>query len=128
MQLATVQREAQRVSAMRTAFGLGALLAPGLLGRIFGISGRQDVASARFMTRLWGVRELALAAATVQGAGQAATLERTVRLNLAVDAADAASSLPALLRREGLDRAALMTVAFGLVGAAGWARLLRALA
>jgi hypothetical protein len=68
----------------RAMIGVGAWIAPDTTARLFGIEpGRSD----RFVARLFGARELALAAATL--AAPPAALPHVAALGAAIDSADA---------------------------------------
>jgi hypothetical protein len=58
----------QILRSLRLAIGLGAWLAPGLTGRLFGLSAA-DNPQLPYMARLFGVRDAALAVGTGQTTG-----------------------------------------------------------
>jgi hypothetical protein len=99
-------------------------LAPTLGGRIFGVPSEQINPAARFIARLFGVRQLVLGAwaLSVRDAEPAAQ-KLCVQLNMAVDAADLAVVVPYLLRRD-LRRAALMSALLAVSAVSGWYELL----
>ena len=77
------------LAALRTAVGVGAWATPGLAGKAFGL--RVDDPEAVLMARLFGVRDVALAAATLASTGPA---RRTLlQAGLACDLFDAAAAL-----------------------------------
>jgi hypothetical protein len=78
------------LSAMRTAIGAGAWLAPRLSGRLFGLDVDGNP-QAPYLARLFGVRDLALAAGPLQSEGEARA--RWLRIGAACDAADAAAAM-----------------------------------
>lgn len=78
------------LSGMRTAIGASAWLTPRLAGRLFGldIDGNPQ---APYLARLFGVRDLALAAGPLQSEGEARA--RWLKIGVVCDAADAAAAM-----------------------------------
>ncbi len=102
------------LAQVRLAIGIGALVAPRVTGRLFGI----DVAAnpaAPYLARLFGARELFMAAPFLMpapGLDEAELASRAVP----VDAADAMASLVGGLRGYLPWRAAVPATAAGLLG------------
>lgn len=102
------------LAQVRLAIGVGALVAPRLTGKLFGI----DVAAnpaAPYLARLFGARELFMAAPFLMpapGLDEAELASRAVP----VDAADAVASLAGGLRGYLPWRAAVPATAAGLLG------------
>lgn len=114
---------APQLAGARIVIGVGALLAPRTTSRLFGFPTDHDNGTARAMGRLFGVRELVLGA-LVLSLHEDSRVARTVfQLNACVDAGDAASMAAALVHRDGIDRAALMTLVVALGAAAAWTNL-----
>jgi hypothetical protein len=82
------------LAAIRFAVGIGALVAPGTTGRLFGLP---DAPEANYTARLFGVRDIALAVGTLQATGEAQ--RQWTQLGVACDVVDIGSAL--LARREG---------------------------
>lgn len=102
------------LGATRAAIGLGAILAPDLTIRVFGMD---DARSNRFVSRLFGTRELGLALALLAAPPKAT---RAVALTgSAIDAADALLGFDERRRGTLGTRATLL----GPVGAVGFAVL-----
>jgi hypothetical protein len=80
---------ARTLIAARTALGTGALLAPHVTGRLFLLDPPANPQLA-FIGRMWGARNLALAAGLRSARGPA--LRTTRQVNVAVDVADAAAA------------------------------------
>lgn len=120
-----VRSMALRMSAVRAAFGVAAILAPDFSARLIGYPGDQVNPTSRIFGGLFGVRELALAATVVGTRDQPSMLRSALALNAACDLGDAAVAARALRRREGVDRGAVATITPALVGAASWLSLLR---
>lgn len=109
-----------RLAAARAGFGVLALFAPGLGIRLFGFPPKHDNATARLLGRLFGVRELALAALTLLYDDEPVRRPSLYRLNAAVDGSDAALGALAIVSRRGIDRAAFMVMLAGGGLAASW--------
>jgi hypothetical protein len=87
---------ARTLIAARTALGTGALVAPRLTGRLFALDPAANP-QVIFVGRMWGARNLALAAGLRAARGP--QLRTTRRVNVAVDVADAVAAW--LAWREG---------------------------
>ncbi len=120
-----LQTRVRAMAAGRVAIAAAALFAPGPSSRLLGFPREQDSPSARLMGRLFGVRDIALGALVWQAGDEPVRAQFIYRLNAWVDAGDAAAMAAAVIGRQGIDRAALSSAAFALVGASGWLRLLR---
>src|SRR6185503_11457591 len=79
----------QMLAGLRAQIGTSAWLAPNLTGKLFGLDPEGNPQAA-FMARLFGVRDIALAAGTLGSAGNART--QWLRLGVACDLADAAAA------------------------------------
>ena len=75
-----------QLAGLRAAIGVGAYTAPNLTGRLFGLDPGANPQVA-FVSRLFGVRDIALAAGTLGSDG--ATRRQWLAIGLACDAADA---------------------------------------
>ncbi len=97
----------------RGALGIGAVLAPRALGRLFGVESA-DNPVAPYLMRLFGIREMFMAWDLYLTADD--ELERTVSRTIPVDAADALASTLAGVAGYLPRRAAAMSTASALVG------------
>ncbi len=81
------------LAALRTAIGLGALLAPHQTGRIFGMDMASNV-GAPFFARLYGARQLCMAVPVLT---DAADIDQRMlaRLGVQVDVTDTVSAIAA---------------------------------
>ena len=79
----------QMLAGLRAQIGTSAWLAPNLTGKLFGLDPASNPQAA-FLARLFGVRDLALAAGTLGSNGDART--QWLRLGVACDLADAAAA------------------------------------
>jgi hypothetical protein len=120
-----VRRAAGGAAAIRAVFGVISLAAPGPASRLFGFPAEHDSATARVIARMFGVRELALAALVWGAPEENDRLRRVLTLNAAVDAGDAAVFAGAVAARSGVDRPALSGLVPALAGCAIWLALAR---
>ena len=79
----------QMISGLRAWVGTSAYLAPNLTSKLFGLDPSSNPQSA-FLGRLFGVRDIALAAGTLGSEGSART--QWLRLGVACDLGDAAAA------------------------------------
>ena len=93
------------IAAARIALGTAATLAPGQALRAAGFEPADP--GARILARLAGVRDIGLGATVLWAGEDAGMLKRAAVAGAAVDAGDSVSFGLALIRREGVDRAAL---------------------
>jgi hypothetical protein len=105
------------LGAGRVAVGLNAWMFPRLLWRVFGMGDIGGDSRARYVTRLFGVRDVALGGAVLIAEDDVA-LRRAVDLGIAVDCIDVAAAVLSM-RRGGRIRGAL----FAGAGAAVFAGL-----
>jgi hypothetical protein len=122
----SLRNEALIGAAARASIGLASILVPGVASKAAGYPAEHDSPSARVLAGLFGVRELLLAWMVVDAVRSPdGPTPAVFALQAAVDAADVAvQSLP-LVRREGIDRAALGGIALAAGSALGWARMAR---
>lgn len=102
------------LAQVRLAIGVGALVAPRLTGRLFGIDARDNPA-APYLARLFGARELFMAAPFLMPAPTIDEAELASRA-VPVDAADAVASLVGGLKGYLPWRAAVPATAAGILG------------
>ena len=102
------------LAGLRAAVGVGAWATPNLSGRLFGLDPDNNP-QASYLGRLFGVRDLALAAGTLSAEG--ADRRRWLQLGLACDLADAAAGY--IAGRTGVlpKPAAVMVTGVALVAA-----------
>jgi uncharacterized protein YjeT (DUF2065 family) len=110
-------------AVVRILIGLAPVLAPRASVRLTGFPSEHDNPTARLMGRLFGVRDIALGVLVASFLSDRELLRWTFLFNLAVDLADAAVIAIPLVRRQGIDRGAGLSIAFALTGATGWAVL-----
>lgn len=112
----------------RVLIGLAPIVAAKPSSRLLGFPEAHDNPTARLMGRLFGVRDIGLGALVVMSLGDPVALRRAFWLNLAMDLGDAAVIGVPLARRQGIDRAAALSLCAALGGAVCWALALTAFA
>lgn len=104
----------------RFILGLAPIVAPAQASRLLGFPAEHDNPTARLMARLFGVRDIGLGAIVLANFGDPDALRRALWLNLAMDLGDTLMIAIPLARRQGIDRAAALSLGFALGGAAAW--------
>ncbi len=103
---------AKQMAVARIAIGGAAYVAPSVTARVFGFPADQDNGSARALGRLFAVRDVALGLLVLGLPEDNPRVAAAVyKLNALVDGGDALTAVTALVRRHGIDRAALATAA-----------------
>jgi hypothetical protein len=103
----------------RVAIGAAAWMAPAAGMRFLGFDPEDP--QNRALARLAGTRDLALGLLALGALGEPRMMRATSLANACVDAGDATAFAIALVRREGIDRAAVMgTVSASAASAAGF--------
>lgn len=106
---------AAALSVLRSAVGIGSWVTPAVTSRVFGLGSLNEDPRSAVITRLFGVRELALARA---GRHPSPDVRRAAQqAGVAVDAIDVIASLIAL--RRGAPKVILLTFAGGAALFAG---------
>lgn len=117
------------MAAVRAGIGVMSIATPSLSAKIVGYPGAHDNPTARMMSRLFGVRELLLAYLVIDAVRSPDGPSPSVfAVQAAVDASDIVVQSWPLIKREGLDRAAVGGIALAGVAALAWARLAREVA
>jgi len=109
---------ARAFALSRIAVGGAAFAAPKAAARLFAYPSEQDNPTARTMARLFGVRDIALGALVLRYAAEPEIARTLHRVNALVDVGDASAAAIALVRREGIDRAAIVLLAVASSAAA----------
>jgi hypothetical protein len=102
----TTRALAAALGAARVIVGTGAMFATGPALRLLGF--RSDDGENRALARLAGGRDVALGTLALVAVDDARRLRPITLANAAVDAADAAAFVVALVRGDGIDRAAVL--------------------
>ncbi|MCB9743668.1 MAG: DUF4267 domain-containing protein [Alphaproteobacteria bacterium] len=104
----------------RVALGLAPIVAFEPSMRLLGFPPEHDNPSARLTTRLFGVRDIGLGVLTMASTQDPESLRRAYLFNAAIDLADASLIAVPLLRDEGIDQAAALSLGFALGGCSAW--------
>jgi hypothetical protein len=108
-------------SLIRAAYGVLALLFPKQLFAAIGMKNTDP--EARYVNRLFGGRDLLVAAATVDATRRGNALKATIA-NLACEATDSVSLVEELRLRGKLERTLIVGLVLNVIGYATWIRAL----
>ena len=111
------------VSAMglaRIGLGLAPFVAAGPSSRLLGFPRAHDTATARLMGRFFGVRDIGLGVLAFYAVKHPEIAPFIFLFQAAMDAGDLISIAIPLVKREGIDRAALASALFAATGMLGW--------
>jgi nucleotidyltransferase/DNA polymerase involved in DNA repair len=109
-----IERFTRAMAVERVALGALLALAPRQALKIFGAPSDADTPALRYMARLFGVRNAMLGVMLWQARDDRPRLQQMATLNAATEAVDAVAASVPLLRRQGLDRAAVSALATSL--------------
>lgn len=104
----------------RIALGLAPFVAAGPASRLLGFPASHDTATARLMGRFFGVRDIGLGVLAFYGLAHRETLPFIMIFNAFMDLGDLVSILIPLVKRQGIDRAAILSAMFATTGGLGW--------
>jgi hypothetical protein len=104
----------------RIALGLAPFVAAGPSSRLLGFPIGHDNPTARLMGRLFGVRDIGLGVLAFYALRHPETAPFLFLFNAFMDFGDLVSIAIPLIKREGIDRAALMSGAFAAIAAPAW--------
>lgn len=108
------------MAMVRVLLGLLPFVAAGPLARLLGFPPAHDSPTARLLGRFFGVRDIALGVLVWHALADPAQLRFAFLFNACCDAGDGCAILIPLLRRQGIDRAALLCLLLAAAGGAGW--------
>jgi hypothetical protein len=123
MNLSAKQRLLQG-SAVRAAYGTTALLFPKQLAAAGGMKEEDVDLDARYLNRLFGARDILVAALTVAQV-RSGDEAGAAKLNLVAEATDTLALIEEVRSRGGLDRTLFIGLVFNLFGYATWIRALQ---
>lgn len=83
------EQSVRNLAVLRLVIGIGAWVLPGFAGRLFGLDPAGNP-QAPYLSRLFGVRDIALGLGTLQSSGEAR--QRWLQLGVLCDAADTAAA------------------------------------
>ena len=104
----------------RVALGLAPFVAAGPSSRLLGFPRAHDTATARLMARFFGVRDIGLGVLVFYALVHPEFGTVIFLFNAAMDLGDLFAIGIPLVKREGIDRAALASAAFAATGMLGW--------
>jgi Domain of unknown function (DUF4267) len=104
----------------RILIGVAPFIAAGAVSRLLGFPQQQDSPTARLMGRFFGVRDIGLGVLAFYAIKNPASLMFVLIFNACMDAGDLVSTSIPLIRRHGIDRAALSSAACALIGGLSW--------
>jgi hypothetical protein len=112
-------------SAARAGYGITALLFPKQLAAAGGMKEEDVDLDARYLNRLFGARDILVAALTVAKIRSGDEAGAT-KLNLVAEATDTIALVEEVRSRGGLDRTLFIGLVFNAFGYATWIRALQA--
>ncbi|HEY4175974.1 MAG TPA: DUF4267 domain-containing protein [Kofleriaceae bacterium] len=104
----------------RIALGLAPFVAPDASRRLLGFPAAHDSATARLMSRFFGVRDIGLGVLAFYALKHPATAPFLFLFNAFMDAGDLFAISVPLVKRQGIDRAALLSAVFASIGGLSW--------
>jgi hypothetical protein len=104
----------------RIALGLAPFVAAGPASRLLGFPVSQDNPTARLMGRLFGVRDIGLGVLAFYAIKHPETAPFLFLFNAFMDLGDLAATAIPIVKRQGIDRAAMMSALFAAIGGTGW--------
>lgn len=99
------------------------MLAAAPAAKLAGFPDSHDNPTARLMARLFGVRDIGLGVLALWGLQHPTALPFVLLFNAFMDAGDLTAIAVPLVRRQGIDRAAVLSAALATVGGLGWLTL-----
>jgi hypothetical protein len=104
----------------RIALGIAPFVAAGPTARMLGFPASHDTATARLMGRFFGVRDVGLGVLAFYAIAHPETAPFIFLFNAFMDFGDLfAISIP-LVKRQGIDRAAMASALFAVTGGIAW--------
>lgn len=104
----------------RVLLGLAPFLAADFTIRLLGVPRAHDNPTARLMARFFGVRDVGLGVLVFYGLGHPDALRFVVLFNALTDFGDLFAIAIPLVRRQGIDAAALRSALFALPAGCSW--------
>ncbi|HVV88450.1 MAG TPA: DUF4267 domain-containing protein [Kofleriaceae bacterium] len=104
----------------RIAIGLAPIVAAGPASRLLGFPAAHDNPTTRAMAHMFGVRDIGLGVLAFYAVLHPETAPFIFLFNAFMDAGDLVGFVSALVRRQGIDRAALTSAGFAMFGGLSW--------
>ncbi len=105
---------------VRISLGLAPFLAAGPTSRMLGFPATHDTATARLMARFFGVRDIGLGVLAFYALAHPEVAPFLFLFNAAMDAGDLFAITIPLIKRQGIDRAAILSALFAISGGLSW--------
>ena len=104
----------------RIAIGLAPLVAAGPASRLLGFPARHDNPTARLMARMFGVRDIGLGVLAFYAIKNPETAPFIFLFNAFMDLGDLLSIAVPIVKRQGIDKGALLSALFAIGGGLSW--------
>jgi hypothetical protein len=104
----------------RIVLGLAPFVAARPSARLLGFPLAHDTATTRLMARFFGVRDIGLGVLAFYAIKHPETAPFVFLFNALMDAGDLFSITIPLVKRQGIDRAAIMSAMFAITGGLSW--------
>jgi len=104
----------------RIALGLAPLVAAGPASRLLGFPVEHDTPTTRLFGRLFGIRDMGLGVLVLWVMSDPVALKWAMLFNMFHDAADALAISVPLIKRQGIDKGAGLSLGFALGGFCAW--------
>ncbi len=108
------------LASMRIAIGLAPMVAASRTSQLLGFPASHDNPTARLMGRLFGVRDIGLGVVAIAALFGHVSLPFALLFNASMDAGDALMISIPLVRRQGIDRAAIASLVLAVIGGSAW--------
>lgn len=108
------------MGVMRILIGVAPFVAAGTTSRLLGFPATHDSPTARLMARFFGVRDAGLGVLAFFAVAHPETAAFVFLFNAGMDGGDLVSTAIPLVKRQGIDRAALASGAMALTGGLAW--------
>lgn len=116
----TFQTVAFAMALGRIALGLAPFLAARPASRLIGFPASHDSATARLMGRLFGVRDIGLGVLVFYALLHPLVAPFVFLFNATMDGGDVVAASIPLVKREGIDRGAVLSALMATLGGSGW--------
>ena len=104
----------------RIALGIAPFIAAAPAAQLVGFPAEHDNPTTRLMARLFGVRDIGLGVLALWGLSNPTALPFVLLFNAFMDAGDLTAIAVPLVRRQGIDAAAIKSAVLATVGGLGW--------
>ncbi|MGZ6068602.1 MAG: DUF4267 domain-containing protein [Polyangiales bacterium] len=108
------------MGVMRILIGAAPFVAAGPSSRMLGFPAEHDNPTTRLMARMFGVRDMGLGVLAFYAARHPEAMTFLFLFNAAMDGGDLFSIALPIVRRSGIDKAAVLSAAFAITGGAAW--------